>query len=66
MVKIRIHGSPEEVAKATEKLKEMPGTKILSESDNYPDRGKSTYVRRYIDVDFELEEELKVRANEKR
>ena len=56
MVKIKIHGSPEEVAKATEKLKEMPGSKILSESDNYPDRGKSTYVRRYINVDFEPEQ----------
>ena len=58
MVKVRLHGTPEEVKKLADYLEGLsPIVKVLSRSDGYADRGKSSYVRVYMDV--ELKDELK-------
>lgn len=49
MVKIRVHGTPEEVESTLEVL--CTQFEILSESEPYIDRGKSRYVRVYLDVE---------------
>ncbi len=49
MIKIRLHGLPEEVKKARLKLEEI--FNVLNVSEAYDDRGSSSYVRLYIDVD---------------
>ena len=49
MIKIRLHGTKEEVDNAASFIR---GTfRVLSESNDYCDRGKSIYVRRYIDAE---------------
>ncbi|WP_282154834.1 hypothetical protein [Cytobacillus gottheilii] len=50
-VKIRLHGESDEVAKVIKLIKDIdPFIKVLSESGEYKDRGKSVYVRKYLDV----------------
>lgn len=51
MVKIRVHGTPEEVESTLEVLRNQ--FEILSESEPYVDRGKNRYVRVYLDVALE-------------
>lgn len=48
MIKIRLHGTPEEIAQAKEVISEA--FIIQSISANYPDRGASVYCRSYIDA----------------
>ncbi|MBQ2714843.1 MAG: hypothetical protein IJF76_04350 [Clostridia bacterium] len=50
MIKIRLHGLPEDVEKAKAKLKET--FNVNSCSGNYADRGESKYVRAYLEVAF--------------
>ena len=53
MLKIRLHGESEEVAKFIEWLESQnEEVKILNESEFYKDRGKSIYVRKYLDIDM--------------
>lgn len=56
MIKVRLHGTPEEVKKFAAYLESLsPCVKILQCSEKYPDRGKSLYVRVYMDVEFKAE-----------
>lgn len=57
MVKVRVHGTAEEIRAFTEWLEEMPRVEVLSTSDNYADRGKSKYERVYLDVRLKSIEE---------
>lgn len=50
MVKIRLWGTPKEVAALTQHIRNDEGLQILSVSDSYPDRGESRYERIYIEV----------------
>lgn len=51
MVKVRLHGTPEEVKKLADYLKSLfPRVKVLQRSEGYPDRGESLYERVYMDV----------------
>lgn len=53
MIKIRIHGLPEELEKLEtylHSLSQRGDFEILSESGRYPDRGASKYERKYLDV----------------
>lgn len=52
MIKIRLHGLESELKEYTERLRQDKGVKILSESSIYKDRGKSEYVRLYLDVEL--------------
>ena len=53
MLKIRLHGESEEVDKFIEWLEaQNEEVKILNESEFYKDRGKSVYVRKYLDIDM--------------
>jgi hypothetical protein len=47
-VKVRLHGTPGEVAEATRRLVEV--LDILAVSGPYPDRGASVLVRVYLEV----------------
>jgi hypothetical protein len=47
-VKVRLHGTREEVAEATRRLFEV--FDVVSVSDPYPDRGASVLVRVYLEV----------------
>lgn len=52
MIKIRLHGTPEEIIKTQKWLKnqELEGNiEILSTSNGYPDRN-SKYCRQYLDI----------------
>ena len=49
MIKVRLEGLPEEIEDFLAGFR--PGYKILSESASYPNRGKSAYVRVYLDVE---------------
>ena len=49
MVKIRLHGTQEEVLKAEEYLKNNKDVEVLSTSDCYSDRN-SKYIRKYLDI----------------
>lgn len=61
MIKVRLHGTPEEVKRFADYLENLaPGVKILQRSDGYADRGKSSYVRVYMDVEYD--EEIAVRV----
>ena len=55
MVKIRLHGTQEEVLKAEEYLKNNKDVEVLSTSDCYNDRN-SKYIRKYLDI--KLNDEL--------
>ncbi|WP_282156254.1 hypothetical protein [Cytobacillus gottheilii] len=51
VVKIRLHGEPEDVERVLNLIKDSdPFLKVLSESSEYKDRGKSEYIRKYIEV----------------
>lgn len=52
MVKIRLWGTPQEVAALAQHLRNDEGLQILSVSDSYPDRGESRYERVYIEADL--------------
>ena len=52
MVRIRLHGLPEEVERGIEVLKKLPDVKISYISSDYQDRGTSNYIRRYLDVEI--------------
>lgn len=53
MLKIRLHGTCEEVGKFKTYLETLsPRVKVLCASDNYADRGKSVYVRSYLDIEL--------------
>lgn len=53
MLKIHLHGESEEIAKFIEWLESQnEEVKILNESEFYKDRGKSVYVRKYLDIDM--------------
>ena len=47
MIRIRLHGTLEEIARAKEVISD--NFVILSISENYPDRGASVYYRAYLD-----------------
>lgn len=51
MIKVRLHGTPEEVKKFAAYIYSLsPCVKVLQCSEEYPDRGKSSYIRLYMDV----------------
>jgi hypothetical protein len=47
-VKVRLHGTPAEVAEATRRLAKV--LEVVAVSDPYPDRGSSVLVRVYLEV----------------
>jgi hypothetical protein len=47
-VKVRLHGTRQEVAEATRRLVEV--LDVVAVSDPYPDRGASLLVRVYLEV----------------
>jgi hypothetical protein len=47
-VKLRLHGTRDEVTEATRRLVEV--LEVVSVSDPYPDRGASLLVRVYLEV----------------
>jgi hypothetical protein len=47
-MKVRLHGTPGEVAEATRRLVEV--LDVVSVSEPYPDRGASVLVRVYLEV----------------
>lgn len=51
MIKIRLHGTYEEIEKAKEII--LKDFKILSISELYKDRGESSYYRAYIDCEID-------------
>ncbi len=55
MVKVRLHGTSEEVKEMAELLNNTPRLRVLSTSESYADRGKSVYVRVYMDVEIRPE-----------
>ena len=52
MIKLRLHGVKEEISEYLEKIHKDENIKILSESDFYKDRGKSSYSRLYLDIEI--------------
>ncbi|MDE6597247.1 MAG: hypothetical protein K2K60_01235 [Clostridia bacterium] len=50
MIKLRLHGTPDEVKKLADYLETLSNVRVLQRSDSYADRGKSVYVRVYMDV----------------
>lgn len=50
MVKIRLHGTAEEISRAISVIKE--NFNVLNKSDAYADRGESRYSRVYIDAEL--------------
>ncbi|WP_171776455.1 hypothetical protein [Priestia megaterium] len=51
MLKIRLHGTPDEVESYVNKLENDKLVRCLSVSQQYKDRGKSEYVRVYVDIE---------------
>jgi hypothetical protein len=51
-VKVRLHGTREEVAEATRRLVEV--LDVVAVSGPYPDRGASVLVRVYLEVRLDL------------
>ena len=47
-MKVRLHGTPEEVAEATRRLVQV--LDVVAVSGPYPDRGASVLVRVYLEV----------------
>lgn len=54
MIKIRLHGTAEEVRHATREIKEW--FDVLNVSDPYADRGESVYSRVYIDAETKADD----------
>lgn len=53
MIKVRLHGTKEEVKRFIEYLEsQQPKVNVLCVSMPYADRGKSKYVRSYMDVEL--------------
>ncbi|MDE7181499.1 MAG: hypothetical protein K2O41_00520 [Clostridia bacterium] len=52
MIKIRLHGTPDEIKRFADYLETLPDVRILQRSEAYPDRGKSVYERVYIDIEL--------------
>lgn len=53
MIKVRLHGTKEEVKRFIEYLEsQQPKVNVLCASMPYADRGKSKYVRSYMDVEL--------------
>lgn len=50
MIKIRLHGTAQEIKEATEVINTV--FKVLSQSDLYSDRGQSLYSRCYLEVEI--------------
>ena len=63
MVKVRLHGTAEEIKVMSELLQRQPRLRVLSVSENYPDRGKSIYARVYMDVEMLSDEQMLKRLN---
>lgn len=55
MFRVRLHGLPEEIEKASKELKDT--FRVLEESTNYVDRGNSLFVRRYLTATFKEKKE---------
>lgn len=51
MLKVRLHGTITEIEAYTKKMEEDKNIRILSQSTPYADRGKSEYVRVYLDIE---------------
>jgi hypothetical protein len=51
-VKVRLHGTPAEVAEATRRLVEV--FDVVAVSEPYPDRGTSVLVRVYLEIRLNL------------
>jgi hypothetical protein len=47
-VKLRVHGTAEECAQVVEALRQV--LDVVSQSEPYPDRGRTFLVRVYLDV----------------
>jgi hypothetical protein len=47
-VKVRLHGTPDEVTEATRRLVQV--LDVVAVSEPYPDRGDSVLVRVYLEV----------------
>lgn len=58
MIKLRIQGKPEEVQNFISELKKG-NFEILEESSPYSNRGNSTYIRSYLDVEPKYDKEEK-------
>ena len=50
-INLRIVGLPEQVERLAQLLRDLDETIVLEESEDYPNRGKSMFVRRYITID---------------
>ncbi len=61
-MKLRLHGTAEELKRFSEYLDQLPQLRVLSRSENYPDRGKSVYERIYMDVELKAPDENNVTA----
>lgn len=55
MVKIRLHGLEEEIRETKKQIEKI--FVVNSESELYQDRGKSNYVRMYLDVELKGDNE---------
>ncbi len=59
MVKVRLHGTPEEVKKLADYIEGLtPCITVLQRSEGYADRGKSSYERVYMDVQYKSIEKI--------
>ena len=59
MTKVRLHGTPEEVKQLTDFIESSSScVKVLKRSEAYTDRGKSSYVRVYMDIELKTVEEI--------
>ena len=61
-MKLRLHGTAEELKRFSEYFDQLPPLRVLSRSENYPDRGKSVYERVYMDVELKAPDENNVTA----
>ena len=52
MVKVRLHGTPEEIKRFADYLEALQRIQVNQRSELYPDRGKSVYQRVYLDVEL--------------
>ena len=51
VLKIRVQGLPEEVEAFAAELESLRRWEVLEESGDYPNRGASKLVRRYIEIE---------------
>jgi hypothetical protein len=56
MTKIRLEGTLNDVRALVAYFNDKPEIKILSQSEPYANRGKSVYVRVYLDVELNHKE----------